>query len=78
MRNFKERNFKTAVTYERVNSETMHRYHINCYDLNGGVCIYHNTNVIDKTAKITKEEAKQRVKNYFKIVFNIDLNFNNK
>ncbi len=76
MKNIFDRRLEVTVTYEPVEWEVMHRYHIKCHDLNGGVTIYHSTNVIDKEVKYTQEEAEETVMNYFKITYGFDLPLN--
>lgn len=73
MRDLKDRIFKVEVSYEEVEVNYMHRYHIKCHDMNGCVTIYHSTNVIDKDCFISEDEAKERIGNYFKINYGIDL-----
>lgn len=76
MRSIFDRRLEVKVTYEPVEWEVMHRYHIKCHDMNGGVTIYHSTNVIGKEFKISQEEAEETVKNYFKITYGFDVPLN--
>ena len=76
MRSIFDRRLKVTVTYEPVGVKYEHRYHIKCHDMNGGVTIYHSTNVIDKEVKYTQEEAEETVMNYFKITYGFDLPLN--
>ena len=76
MKSIFDRRLEVTVTYEPVGIEYEHRYHIKCHDLNGGVTIYHSTNVIDKEVKYTQEQAEETVMNYFKITYGFDLPLN--
>jgi hypothetical protein len=73
MRDLSKKRFDVKVTYESVSVEYMHRYHIKCIDLNCTTTIYHSTSVIDKDCFISDEEARERIRNYFKIYYGIDL-----
>jgi len=73
MADLKDRRFKVEVSYEGTELIYQHRYHIKCYDLNGGVMIYHSSSVVDNNVFVSDEEAKERIRNFFLLNYDVNL-----
>lgn len=71
--------FKVRVRYSDVTAQGMHRYHIECVDMQNLIVVFSESNVIGNEYEIEFEKAVKLVTNYFLGRFNIDiLNFQSK
>lgn len=61
------------VRYETTANEDCHRYTIKCVHKSKLVTVFEDSNVIDKTTYISLEDAADRVRTFYKQVFNVQI-----